>query len=123
MCAYMFNVLLVVFMLVGSVGLEFHPSLSLASEWYSPRQAEYCPGSVYVCVCFYECVHVAVGLWGSLCSVLAVCVIFGSAPVWQVVGVCVCTFADARDVRKWVFMAVVYSVCEESVLLVCVAYL
>lgn len=38
-------------------------------------------------MCFYECVHVAVGLWGSLCSVLAVCVMFGSAPVWQVVGV------------------------------------
>lgn len=31
-------------------------------------------------------VLVAPCLWGSLCSVLAVCVVFGSASSWQVVG-------------------------------------
>lgn len=39
MCVIMFYVLLVVSVMVGSVaGLEFQSSLSLASEWYSPRQ-------------------------------------------------------------------------------------
>lgn len=49
----------------------------------------------------------------------------GVCYVWQCTCVagcrCVCTFADARGVRKCVFMAVVYS--EESVLLVCVVCL
>lgn len=43
-----------------------------------------------VCVSFYKMSeYVAVGLWGSLQSASGVCtcVMFGSAPVWQVAGV------------------------------------
>lgn len=39
-------------------------------------------------------------------SVLEVCIMFGSAPVWQVVG--------GVYEKKWDVMAVVNSVCEES---------
>lgn len=61
------------------------------------EQSVQCASSVCVCVCY---------VWQ--CACVAGCR-------------CVCTYGDVRDVRKCVFMAVVYSVCDESVLLcVCV---
>ena len=91
---------------------------------------------VCVCVCVYESIHVAVGLWGSLCSLPVVCVCVCVCvsvcvcvcDVWQCARVAgcrrVCTFGDVTGVRVCVFMAVVQSVCEESVLLcVCVCWM
>lgn len=82
----LFYVLLVDFVMFGSVSVLPVLGIRMIQSETSVILPGFC---VCLCVCFYECVHVAVGLWGSLRSVLAVCVfaMFGSAPVWQVVGV------------------------------------
>lgn len=63
----------------------------------------------------------AVGVWGSLCSVLAVCVVFGSATVWQAEGVFVHLLM--REVCESVFLWQWCTVFVKNQYCLCVACL